>query len=417
MASSSSATLPVLHEDLSDEVAMVDYENTLFSSSIKPGKPAERSEYAEVADKPQRGRLGGKSESRTVTRADVTDRFTKRKKIKGIVQEKVEDYGVTDRAKEVENPAGIKDVAAEAYLRTVESFKQGLELTGLSQQVQNDGMTVMNEKGAMEAQHLTQGASAWCDAVPIGDSDLLVDALYRPAAAQNVLISSALTEFDEAALRAMLQAKRVANNGPVDSLVFCTFDFQTHVDGFFDEKAVASGRAHIRSFNYDGGASMFEVGLRGYKTTFGKMALNPTGHLNATRELGAVDANGEPRALTGTTVNGDATITVNSVRGLQPYMRIKGTGIPAGAYIIEIVDATHIEISANATADGSSIALTLGRLDHALFLEMQYFQKKTNGGIKDVDLTPEGSGQQGFVQGFFSYFCGLPSVQGKVHQN
>lgn len=414
MSATTSATLPVLREDLSDEVAMIDYENTLFTSTVRVGKPATHSEYAEVADLPQQGRLGGKAESRAIDRATVQDRFLKRAKIKGIVQEKVEDYGVTDRTKKVENPAGITDVSAEAYARAVESFKQGIEMTALSQQRQQDDAYVMNEKGDMETQHLTQGASAWCDASPIGDSDLLVPAAYRPASAQNVLVT-ALTDFTETSLRSMLQAKRTAAHANVDSMVFCTFDFQTHVDTFFDEKAVDSGKAHIRSFNYDGGAPMFEVGLKGYKTTFGKIMMAPTGHLNATREFGAVDAAGAARSLSVTTTNTSTTVTVDNTRGLQPFMHIKATGIPAGAYIASITNTTTFVISSAATAS-ATVTATLGKLDHALFLEMKYFQKKTNGGVEDVDLSPEGNGDTGFVRSFFSIFCGLPLVQGKVHQ-
>lgn len=417
MAEALSTTLPVLHEDLSDVVQMVDYEETLMSSTTRAGKPATASKYAETADNPQRGRLGGKGETRSVDRSKVQNRFASRKKIEGIVQEKIEDYGISDRVKQVENPAGINDAKAEAYTRTVEAFKQGMEMTFLSQQVQNEDAYLLNEKGVMEHQHLTGGASFWCDQSPLGS--VTPDALYRPAAALNKEVN-ALADFDEDALRDLMQAKRAVMNRKCNSLVFCTLDFQTHVDGFFDEKAVADGNVHIRSFRYEGGSPDFEVGLKSYKTSHGKIMLNATQHLNAVRNFGAVDEYGEAVALTCATTNTSTTVNLTpgmTTRGLQPFMRVKGTGIPAGAYIASITDEDTFVLSAAATATGTGVALTFGYLDHALFLEMDYFQKKMGkDGIKDVDLTPDASGEQGYVQGFFSLFCGLPKVQAKVFQ-
>ncbi len=414
--STQAADIPVLHEEISDEVAMVDYKKTLFSSSIKAGKSPRRSKYSAPADKPPQGRLGGKAETRSIDRTKVSDRHKFRKEIEGIVQEKVEDYGVTDRAEEIdgESAAGISDLVGDAYVKTLEAFKQGLEMTGLSQQVQNEDAYLMNEKGDFEHQHLTAGASFWADSSPLGD--LAPDATYRPPAALNVEVTE-LADFDETAVRAFIQAKAETMNSDCNSLVFCTYDFQTHFDTFLDEQAVEDGKVALRSFKFDGGKALYEFGIKQYKTSFGLCSLKPTQHLNATRNFGAVDADGLARTLTGATTNGEATVVVNNTRGLQPFMRIKGTNIPAGAYILGVTDATHIEISANATGTASGTTLTLGYLDHALFLEMKYFEKRVGRkGIRDVDMTPDQSGKQGYVQGFFSYFCALPYVQGKVFQ-
>lgn len=392
-------------------VHMVNFKKTLFTSTVAAGKPANASKYAETADAPQEGRLGGKAETRSVDRTTVTNRFADREKIEGVVQETVRDYGVTDRARKVENPAGIEDLAAEAALRGLEDWKQSMELTALSQQVQNTAAYVMNEKDTLETQHLTQGASAWADASPLGA--IVMPADFRPSSDLNVSVNS-VTDFTEANMRELMKDKSDALNGDCDSLVFCTPDFQLHVDGFFDEKAVTSGYAHLRSFQYQGGSPDFKVGLKSYTTSFGTLTLNHTRLLNGTR-YAPTGTDGKYQALTGTTVNTNTTITVNTTRGLQPYMRIKGTGVPAGAYIASITDATHIVISAAATASGSDVALTVGRLDHALFLEMKYFQKKLNGGIEDHDLSIDGSGTQGFVKGFYSIFCGLGTPQAKVY--
>jgi len=108
---------------------------------------------------------------------------------------------------------------------------------------------------------------------------------------------------------------------------------------------------------------------------------------------------------------------MNTTRGLQPFMRIKGTGIPAGTYIVSVDSATQITISQAATAVGNDVALTVGQFDHALFLEMEYFKKKLNGTLDDVDLSEDGSGTQGYVKGFYSNFCGLGTPQARVYSN
>lgn len=58
------------------------------------------------------------------------------------------------------------------------------------------------------------------------------------------------------------------------------------------------------------------------------------------------------------TTSGDATVVVPNITDLVVGQLVSGTGIPAGAYITELTDSTHIEISANATATGSSLTLT-----------------------------------------------------------
>jgi len=84
-----------------------------------------------------------------------------------VVQESVEDYGVTDRAKKVENPTGIDDLAAEASLRALEAWKQSWRKRPCLASP-NTAAYVMNEKDVFETQHLTQGASAWADNAPLG---------------------------------------------------------------------------------------------------------------------------------------------------------------------------------------------------------------------------------------------------------
>ena len=82
-------------------------------------------------------------------------------------------------------------------------------------------------------------------------------------------------------------------------------------------------------------------------------------------------------------------------------------------HIASITNSTRIVLSAAATATGTP-TLTLGDYDHALALEMEYFYELLNG-LEEVDLSPDGSGTQGYVEGFFSLFCSMPAVHGKVY--
>jgi hypothetical protein len=65
----------------------------------------------------------------------------------------------------------------------------------------------------------------------------------------------------------------------------------------------------------------------------------------------------------GATTNADATVTsaTAAFTAADVGAPISGTNIPAGAYIISVTNATTVEISANATATGSGITLTIDR--------------------------------------------------------
>jgi hypothetical protein len=70
MAQALSSTVPAIHEDLADEIALLDNENTLFSSTVQSGGAAENSVYSKVADKHLTGRLAGLAEGTAVTQID-----------------------------------------------------------------------------------------------------------------------------------------------------------------------------------------------------------------------------------------------------------------------------------------------------------------------------------------------------------
>lgn len=67
-----------------------------------------------------------------------------------------------------------------------------------------------------------------------------------------------------------------------------------------------------------------------------------------------------------TTANGDATVTVGSTATMKVGMKVTGEGIPNGATVLSITDATHFELSANATAT-ATVDATLNGI-HPLFI-------------------------------------------------
>jgi hypothetical protein len=406
MAQTLSSTIAAIHEDLADELALLDNENTIFSSTVQSGGQAENSTYSRVADKHLTGRLGAVAEGAAVTRANVTNQFLNRKKISGAVQQKRENYGVSKRVEKVENTAGVANEVGEARYRALERYKQGVELTYLSQQVAADDASFYNEEDTLATGYLTMGASAYVEsgAQKTADTTFQVDALYRPAAAQLINVANAAA-FTETNMRTLLLETRKAKRKNVKLSMFATTDFANHLATFFDAGSTADSKTPIRRYNQDSSNNEITSMLTGYKTAMGSLMVIPTELLNASRNAGSLAG--------AATTNTSTTVTVTSTAGLQSGMKLAGTGIPAGAYIASVTNSTAFVISAAATATGSP-TLTESDFDHALALEMEYFYEILNG-LEEVDLSMDGSGNQGYVEGFFSLFCSMPAVHGKVY--
>lgn len=404
MAQALSSTVPAIHEDLADEIALLDNENTIFSSTVQSGGSAENSVYSRVADKHLTGRLGGVEEGDSVTRASVSNHFTNRAKIYGAVQQKRETYGVSKRVEKVENTAGVANEVGESRFRALERYKQGVEITYLSAQVAKDTASAHDDEGRLGSMHLTMGASGYVENTAQGTSSTFqVDSNYRPASSQIINVASA-SAFTETNMRTLLLECRQAKRKNVKLTMFATTDFANHLATFFDSGTVTNTATPIRRFNQDSSDHEISSMLTGYRTAFGSLMVVPTEHLNGVRNAGSLAG--------ASTTNTSTALDVTSTAGLQAGMKIGGTGIPAGAYIASITNSTRIVLSAAATATGTP-TLTLGDFDHALALEMEYFYELLNG-LEEVDLSPDGSGTQGYVEGFFSLFCSMPAVHGKV---
>lgn len=62
----------------------------------------------------------------------------------------------------------------------------------------------------------------------------------------------------------------------------------------------------------------------------------------------------------GATTNGSTTVTMSSTSTLSVGQAISGTGIPVGAYIVQIYNSTTVNISSAATATNTGLTFTLG---------------------------------------------------------
>lgn len=395
MAQTNVSTLPVVHEDLSDELAMVNPAATLFTSTCPRGSAAENSEFKYPMDKHKPGRLGGQSEGVSVDRTQVTNFLEDRKQHSGIVQEYRETYGVSKRVSVTMKPAGISDAYNESEEKAMVTMKEDMEITNLSQQEAQTGST--------SAAYLSWGVSRTIDSA--AQPNLPVDSTFRPSS-NNILARAAVTDITEADISTMIQRLMEAKKTGVDAKCFCTPDFATRFDSFFKEHSTAGSTVPVRSFNFQGGDGIYDQAVTSYKTRFGKVDIIPTLLLNGVR--GAASLAGA------STTNTSTTVTVTSTAGLQKFMRIYGTGIPAGAHIVSITNATTFVISAAATATGTP-TLRLGELDHALFLDMSVLELKINQAPQGTDLSDDGSGKQGFIDAFTALCNKLPSIHGKIN--
>lgn len=83
------------------------------------------------------------------------------------------------------------------------------------------------------------------------------------------------------------------------------------------------------------------------------------------------------------TVIGSATVTCASTSAVVPGMGIKGTNIPSGTKIAAITNATTLQLSTPATANGTALSLTATNKPVTVFT--------TGNGSLKVSLDPEGS--------------------------
>lgn len=401
------ATLPVTHEDLSDQMVLLEAEDMIFESAVPKGPPAENVVFMAALDKLDSPRLGGLKDGQKVNRDNVKNRQANRDDIFGTVQHYRETYGATIVARQVMKPAGIEDVIADGKFKTLLALKQKMELTNLSDQ---DSAKITGSVAG-----LTRGAVQWANSSAQPNSAYAVPDGFRPLAAQRVAVAGT-SSITEALFKTMFLNLRKARNKKIDVLGFCTLDAAQQFDSFFDEQVPVAGSAvPTRHFHFDGEAEVYQQMVTTYATRWGKITPMPTDYLNGLRDSAT--------GLTGDTTNGSAVITGllnvptddDGNSALQPFSPIKGTGVPAGAYIVSVDSATQITISANCTADGNDIALSLGVQTHMLFTDIKYWEKRTNLVPSHKPLPEDSGGEDGYCEAISGLFCTYPALLGMFY--
>lgn len=398
------ATLPVTHEDLSDQLVVLDAEDMPLKSILPKGSPAEDTVFRHPVDKLNEPRLGGEVDHPTVNRAKVTNRQSNRDKVTGTIQHFRETYGASLIAQQVKNPAGIESVLADSKYKSLIALAQKMELTFSSDQ---DSVDITDSIAG-----LTRGAVAWGFSGAQPNNTYAVPTAYRPSTdiCRSVANVNAITEAE---VRTMLKGLREARRGAVDVVGLCTLDYADVFDQFFFEQVpVASGAVPTRHFNFDGEDAAYMLMVKSYATRFGKVTPVPTQYLNGVR--------GQVSNLTGDTTSGSPVVTGianmplkdDGSPALQPYTLIKGTGIPAGTYILSVDSTTQITLSANATANGNDVALTLGRETHCLYLDPKYWAVRTNLVPSHKPMPEDGGGEDAYVEAIAGLVSTYPSLIG-----
>lgn len=400
------ATLPVTHEDLSDQMVLLDPEDMIFESTVPKGPAAENVVFMAALDKLDSPRLGGLKDGQKVNRDNVTNRQANRDDIFGTIQHFRETYGATIVARQVMKPAGIEDIIADGKFKTLLALKQKMELTNLSDQ---DSQKITGSVAG-----LTRGAVQWANPNAQPNSAYAVPDGYRPLSAQSVSVAGA-SSITEALFKTMFLDLRKARNKKIDVIGFCTLDAAQQFDSFFVEQVPVAGSAvPTRHFHFDGEAEVYEQMVTTYATRWGKITPMPTDYLNGLRDSAP--------SLSGDTHNGTAVIDGltgvptddDGNSALQPFSPIKGTGIPAGAYIVSVDSATQITISANCTAS-ATVTLALGIQTHMLFTDIKYWEKRTNLVPSHKPLPEDSGGEDGYCEALSGLFCTYPALLGRFY--
>ena len=401
------ATLPVVHEDLSDAMVLLEPEEMLFTSAAPKGPAAENIVFRAPLDKLDQPRLGGQMDGQKINRSNVTNRQANRSQVFGTIQHVRETYGNSLVSQKVMNPAGVKDVVGDSKFKTLLALKEKMELTFLSDQ---DSAEISGS-----AAGLTRGAIMWGRSSAQPNSAFAVPTAFLPSTLQDVYVSGGMSGITEAMFEAMLLQLRIARHRKVDCAVFTTLDGAKQFRSFFKEETPAEGAVATRHFNYDGEADEYEQMVMKYSTYEGSAYLIPTAYLNGLQSSAP--------GLTGTTTSGSAVITTlanvplddDGNSALQPFSLISGTGIPAGAYIVSVDSSTQITISANCTANGSAVALTLGQQTHMFFTDLKYWEVRTNLAPGHVPLPNDSGAIEGYCEAIVGLFCTYPALLGRFY--
>lgn len=401
---------PVVHEDLSDALTVIDVADKPFTTMVKKGKKPENTIFFDPIDKQQDARLGGVVDGTPIDRTTTANPAANRGKIGGRIQVFQRDLGVGFVALSVSNPAGITDEYVNGVANKLSECKGDMEMTFLSDQESRDSATV----GGTAGSDLTRGVGRWLESGAPLDTPADIPAAYRTPSAQIVTVTGSAA-FTKAQLDGMLKNSHTRSGGKMVKLNgFITPNLLERVNSFFDTYTPTSTEVPLQRYTQDGASNTRKLAVTRYINAFGQADMMPSQY------KGGIRSHTGTAGLAASTTNTDATVTLDAAfldfmgkPGIQVGMRVYGTGIPAGAYVLSVTSSTVFELSANATATGTP-TLYFGEIMHGDFLDMQYFHLRPSLAPGHTELPVDGSGKHGFIRAIAGLTCTNPTVHARV---
>lgn len=399
---------PVVHEDLSDALTMIDVADKPFTTMVPKGKKPEDTIFFDPIDKQQDARLGGVPDGTAVNRANTANPAANRGKIGGRIQVFQRDLGVGFIAQSVTNPAGISDEYANGVDNKLSEVKGDMELTFLSDQESADS-------AGSTTPDLTRGVGRWVSSDAPVDTAAQIPTAFRTPSAHIVTVNGA-TSFTKAQLNTLLKNSHTRSGGKMVKLNgFLTPSLLERVQTFFQEFTPTSSEVPLARFTQAGDSETVKQAVTRYINAFGQVDMLPSQYLGGIRSYTGTSG------LTASITNLDATVTLGAAfldgqgnPGIQVGMRVYGTGIPAGAYVASVTSSTIFELSANATATNGTATLYFGEIMHGHFLDMKYFQLRPTLNPGHTELPVDGSGKHGFIRAIAGLQCTNPTVHARV---
>jgi hypothetical protein len=399
---------PVLHEDLSDAMTVIDVADKPFTTMVRKGKKPEDTIFFDPVDKEQDARLGGVPDGTAINRSATANPAANRGKIGGRIQVFQRDLGVGFIVQTVSNPAGVTDEYNNGVMMKLSECKGDMELTFLSDQESADSASATTPD-------LTRGVGRWVESGAPVDTAATIPSAFRTPSAQIVTVNGSAA-FSKAQLNTLIRNSHTRSGGKMVKLNgFLTPALLERVQGFFQEFTPTSTELPLARYSQDGASDTVKHAVTRYITAFGQVDMLPSQYLGGIRSY--TGASGVTAAITNT----NTTVTLGAAftdsvgnPGIQVGMRVYGTGIPAGAYVASVTSSTVFVLSAAATATNGTATLYFGEIQHGHFLDMQYFQLRPSLPPGHSPLPDDGRGKQGYIRAIAGLQCTNPTVHARV---
>jgi hypothetical protein len=249
--------------------------------------------------------------------------------------------------------------------------------------------------GGTKVPYGTRGFVSWCRTG--AHTDLPIPEMARIPAGNRLGLAN-VGEFDEDALNAMLQSCWDTRRTKGNWKMFNNSDMQLALNQFLCFGETSETKAPLRRYNNDASTGTIKLHVRIYQGSFGQVESIPVHDLPEQFEQEV------------TTANGDATLTVEDSGVMYPGMLVAGAGIPANTRVLYIVDGTHVELTANATATGT-VTGTFGTEVFSELMDMDYIEFNYVDEVGWQPLENKGGGPRGYADSL----CFLANLNPQAH--